>query len=226
MTEHRPDEATPAAPESATAPASQARSTPDGDIRRTLYMAAAYVLRYPDDALRQVLPEIASSLRALGDLAPAGLLLQTARTLAERDPFELAAQYVATFDLDEPAALYLTAHEFGDSRQRGPALLALRQMLRAGGFAPVDGELPDYLPLLLEFLAHVPADGDTDGLEQRLAAVSDRIRRRLTQDSCYEPVFRALLVLLPAIPPGDDDSRFPQREHADTGVMPYPLRYE
>ena len=217
MTEHRgPDDGGPARPE----------IVPVGDARRILFMAAAYLLRYPDDALRRVLPEVAGSLHALADAAPAAMLVRAAEALAAGDPFELAARYVATFDLREPTALHLTAHEFGDSRRRGPALVELRQTLRAGGFEPVGGELPDYLPLLLEFLAHTPEDGDTGDLERRLAAVCGRIRGHLPPESLYAPVFGALLALLPEIPLGDEASRFPGRERADTGTMPYPLRYE
>ena len=70
-----------------------------------------------------------------------------------RAPEELRRAYVETFDFTRRNSLYLTYHVHGDRRQRGVALLRLKQAYRAAGLELLDGELPDYLPVMLEFAA-------------------------------------------------------------------------
>lgn len=207
------------------------------DTRRAVFLAASRLLSYPDRVAWTLLPEIAAFLRELpesgatdcADAAP--LLARVAERLRTDcgDDAERQARYVATFDFHEPASLYLTAHELGDSRRRGQALIELRALLRTAGFEETGDELPDYLPLLLEFLAHAPADTPEDAvraLEQRLASVCARIQEHLDASSPYRDVFVALLTTLPEPAEADPEKRFAKREKADTGEMPYPLHYD
>lgn len=69
---------------------------------------------------------------------------------------ELQGDFVRTFDHNAAACLYLTTHVYGDSPLQGRALAALLELYRDGGCEPVPGELPDYLPMMLEFLAVAP----------------------------------------------------------------------
>ena len=73
-------------------------------------------------------------------------------------PAEVAQHYVETFDLRRRCALYLTYYRHGDTRRRGMAMLEFKAAYRAAGFEPLteDGELPDYLPLVLDFAALHP----------------------------------------------------------------------
>ena len=76
-------------------------------------------------------------------------------------PAEVARHYVETFDLRRRCALYLTYYRHGDTRRRGMAMLEFKAAYRAAGFEPLteDGELPDYLPLVLDFAAlHPPGE--------------------------------------------------------------------
>ena len=209
----------------------------EDEVRRAVFVAAARLLAYPDRPLWALLPEIEAYLHGLPAGGPLAALVTVAERLSKSDPAELEARYVATFDFNESTALYLTAHELGDSRHRGQALVELRSLLRAAGFEEATEELPDYLPLLLEFLAHAPAvlvapkgPADAplplDALGQRLAAVCERIAAHLDVDNPYRDVFVALREVLPAPAESNRERRFPQREQADTGEMPYPLRYD
>jgi nitrate reductase delta subunit len=74
-------------------------------------------------------------------------------------PIEVQRRYVADFDLSGPSSLYLTYHRYGDDRQRGRALIALRRLLREAGWELEHWELPDYLPLLVELAAVDPEVG-------------------------------------------------------------------
>ncbi len=205
------------------------------DPRSGVFVAAARLLAYPDEALAALLPEIGAYLRTLPASETVSALVGVAERLRAMSVVELEALYVATFDFDESAALYLTAHELGDSRRRGQALIELRKLLRAAGFEQTTAELPDYLPLLLEFLAQAPAapspppagvEDPLDGLERRLAAVCERIAGRMAAENPYREVFVALRSLLPTPEEANPESRFSQREQADTGEMPYPLHYD
>ena len=77
-------------------------------------------------------------------------------------PAEVAQHYVETFDLRRRCALYLTYYRHGDTRRRGMAMLEFKAAYRAAGFEPLTrdgeagGELPDYLPLVLDFAALHP----------------------------------------------------------------------
>ena len=97
--------------------------------------------------------------------------------LAERQ-----RRYVETFDLDRRTSLHLTWYLHGDTRKRGLALLRLKRLYAAAGL-PLDAEeLPDYLPLLLEFAALAPAGyGETLLLELRLPLELLRLRLAETQ---------------------------------------------
>lgn len=195
------------------------------DSARMAYKAAAFLLGYPHAAFWSLLPEIEASLRQESDSPPLAILAEAASALCQTGEVALAPLYVATFDFNESASLYLTAHELGDSRRRGSALLELRHMLRAAGFEPSLPELPDYLPLLLEFLACAPADVTTGDLARRMAVVCAHIHAKLAADNPYQPIFAALLAALPPVEQTAVDTPFPLREGADTGEMPYPLRY-
>jgi nitrate reductase delta subunit len=104
------------------------------------------LLQYPSDEL----------VAARAELAAEGGGDGTRRFLewfAGRSPAELRRTYVETFDFTRRNSLYLTYHVHGDRRQRGIALLRLKQRYRAAGLDLLDGELPDYLPVMLEFAA-------------------------------------------------------------------------
>ena len=73
---------------------------------------------------------------------------------------ELQRLYVEAFDFSKQCSLRLTYHVHGDRRQRGMALLRLKGAYRAVGLEPPGTELPDYLPLMLEFATLAPAGGD------------------------------------------------------------------
>ncbi|MDP3141382.1 MAG: nitrate reductase molybdenum cofactor assembly chaperone, partial [Methylotenera sp.] len=68
---------------------------------------------------------------------------------------ELQADYVQTFDMTAEHSLHLTHHLFGDDKNRGPALIDLGELYKDYGVEVVTNELPDYLPLVLEFAAYM-----------------------------------------------------------------------
>jgi nitrate reductase delta subunit len=115
-------------------------------------------------------------------------------------PHEVAQHYVETFDLRRRSALYLTYYRHGDTRRRGMALLAFKTAYRAAGLVPVEGdgaELPDYLPVVLDFAAVAPGGVD---LLRRHRADLELLRRALHETGTpYARVVDAVCAQLPRL---------------------------
>ena len=109
------------------------------------------LLQYPTE-------ELLAARTALADEARGGPVRRFLAWWCAREPAELRRAYVETFDFTRCNSLYLTYHVHGDRRQRGIALLRLKQRYAAAGLDLLDGELPDYLPVMLEFAALAPED--------------------------------------------------------------------
>lgn len=201
-----------------------------GEMKCAVLMACARLLMYPDTSgLQPELREVKEGLLNLGFRESSAVITTLDRVLS-RDPLELAEEYVSTFDLSEGTTLHLTAHEFGDSRERGPALLQLAQMYRVVGLAPYDDQLSDYLPQLLEMLVVAIDDGaDTDlrdELESRVAKACRKIRNQLG-DGVYRDVFAVLVETLSTSDADDGQVPLPVPSDEEEGKnMPYPLHYE
>lgn len=119
------------------------------DATRVRHQVASYCLHYPDDVLRERMPLLRACLEETPDPGLAVLLDHLDRTT----PVEAARHYVEVFDTNADRSLHLTWYTDGDTRRRGGSLAALKQEYRRHGYLPADGELPDYLPVLLEFAA-------------------------------------------------------------------------
>jgi nitrate reductase delta subunit len=117
----------------------------------------AWLLRYPDAGLRAVLAELQQALHEDGALE-AGRLAELDALVARLDGGGLRAEaeYVELFDRSRRTALHLFEHVHGDSRDRGPAMVDLAQTYERAGLLLAPGELPDYLPVVLEFASTQP----------------------------------------------------------------------
>ena len=113
---------------------------------------ASVLLRYPDDALFADLSTLDAACATLPP-APAAALGRFLAHARAAGPDALREHYVATFDLRRKFCLYLSYYLNGDTRRRGAALVGFKDVYRRAGFVPADGELPDYLPTVLEFAA-------------------------------------------------------------------------
>lgn len=115
------------------------------------------LLDYPRDELWEHGPEL---LAACDDpaLAPARQrqLRGFVQVLLDSDPLDAQARWLGSFDRGRSMSLLLFEHIHGESRDRGQAMVDLVDTYRRNGFELDARELPDYLPLLLEFLAHRP----------------------------------------------------------------------
>ena len=108
-----------------------------------------------------------------------------------------AQHYVETFDLRRRCALYLTYYRYGDTRKRGMAMVAFKTAYRDAGFIPSEDELPDYLPMVLDFAALT--DRGRRLLRSRRADL-ELLRRALAKaESPYADVVVAVCAQLPRL---------------------------
>jgi len=118
----------------------------------------ARLLSYPDAALRAHLDELRQALRHEAALQPARLAEVEALidSIAAQSAIDAEADYVQLFDSGRRTSLHLFEHVHGDSRDRGPAMIDLAQTFEAAGLYLGEGEMPDHLPVVLEYASTQP----------------------------------------------------------------------
>jgi nitrate reductase molybdenum cofactor assembly chaperone NarJ/NarW len=130
------------------------------------YKLLSVLLRYPDERLVAARDELAAAVAALPRSPEKPPLERFLAHLARATPRELEQGYVETFDLRRRTSLYLTYYLHGDTRKRGMSLLRLKRLYAAAGLELAREELPDYLPLVLEFAALAPEGAGETVLRQ------------------------------------------------------------
>ncbi|MFI8093318.1 nitrate reductase molybdenum cofactor assembly chaperone [Streptomyces sp. NPDC086080] len=205
------------------------RTTPltpeEAEQRALLLRLMSLLLQYPDAELAAARRVIASTVEALPASPAAGHLAEFTAWFTGQDPDTLERHYVETFDLRRRSGLYLTYYLHGDTRRRGMALLTLAQRYRAAGWDTDGSELPDHLPVVLEFAALTgPGKGEAP-LRQHRRGI-ELIHHALTDaDSPYRHVLAALIELLPPATAADQRAvaelaaQGPPNE--DVGLDPY-----
>lgn len=163
---------------------------------RTL-KAISLILSYPTLELQHAMPEIGGVLASDTRLTAAArrALRPLVEDLAGRDIYDLQEVFVMLFDRSRTLSLNLFEHVHGESRDRGGAMVSLVETYREGGFDPVTSELPDHLPVLLEFLSTRPAAEARETLADA-AHIFEALNTRLVRrESPYGAIFESLLQL-------------------------------
>ncbi len=122
------------------------------------FKGLSFSLSCPTRALQHAVPEIGGVLASDTRLTAAArrALRPLMEALSGGDIYDLQERYVGLFDRSRTLSLNLIEHVYGESRDRGGAMVSLVEMYRDAGFDPVTSELPDHLPMLLEILATRP----------------------------------------------------------------------
>jgi nitrate reductase delta subunit len=173
-----------------------------------IFKALSALLTYPTPDLQKATGEIGRTI-ASETLLPARLrdpLHELISEIASGDLYDLQERYVLLFDRTRSLSLHLFEHVHGESRDRGQAMIDLMNLYGRNGLLVGAAELPDFLPLFLEFLSTRPRAEACDLLGQPvhiLSALAERLRKRR---SAYEGVFRALVALAATKPKGEDVS--------------------
>lgn len=161
------------------------------------FRVLAHLLAYPQMELHQHIDELKSVLveEAFLKGKPLRNLLTFMDEFAASDLILLQEQYVELFDRGRAHCLHLFEHVHGESRFRGQAMIDLADRYAAKGLAIGTGELPDYLPLMLEFVSISTADEGLPLLQQAapvIATIGEKLNR---QKSGYGAVMVAIVAL-------------------------------
>jgi len=162
-------------------------------MQKTLKTLSA-LLTYPTEELQAGAPALKAALEAEGVIPRAtrdglGRLLDE---IAAADIYDMQERYVLLFDRTRSLSLHLFEHVHGQSRDRGQAMVDLAALYEKHGLAPSTSELPDFIPLFLEFLSAIPEREARQTLSEAVhifVALRQRLEKRT---SSYADVFAAL----------------------------------
>ena len=175
---------------------------------RVVHQVCAWALGYPDE---QMLGQLPLLRRALGE-QPAGEAVSRLQSALDRleagDAEQLRTAYVELFDLHRTQTLYLSYWTDGDTRRRGETLAGFKQRYRDSGFlVDLGGELPDYLPMVLEYAAMADPVRGVELLQEYRASLElirlALLERPTDQAGAYADVLTALCATLPGDSPAD-----------------------
>ncbi|EDX81003.1 MULTISPECIES: nitrate reductase molybdenum cofactor assembly chaperone [Brevundimonas] len=169
------------------------------------YRALALLLTYPTADIQTAAPAIMAAIRSEGLVPPpiVSALDKLARKLEHEDLYELQEGFVHLFDRTRSLSLNLYEHIHGESRDRGQAMAALIELYGSYGLELTANELPDHLPVFLDFLSTLPDEDAASLLGEGahvLAALAERLHKR---ESPYRAVFGALAAMTGAVPDSD-----------------------
>ncbi|OLY46309.1 respiratory nitrate reductase chaperone NarJ [Bartonella apis] len=152
------------------------------------------LLSYPEEELQQSGNLIRATLDQLSDLDAAEIvgLKSLVSAISDRDIYEVQEDYVLLFDRTRSLSLHLFEHVYGENRDRGQAMVDLKDMYDQAGFEIDVHEMPDYLPMFLEFLS-TRSDEEARHLLGETLHIISAIRQRLQKrGSVYAAAFVAL----------------------------------
>lgn len=162
-----------------------------------VFKAMSALLSYPTAELREALPEIRDEIGASPLVAARehGALLELIEEIGAGDLLAAEERYVDLFDRGRALSLHLFEHLHGESRDRGEAMVDLKRLYEGAGFELSAHELPDYLPVVLEYMSVIPLD-DARAMLADCAHILTTIGRSLiARQSRYAAVIQALLVI-------------------------------
>jgi nitrate reductase delta subunit len=174
----------------------------DPSVRSGAYLAISRLLSYPDADLVQDEPLLRLFSEQLPP-EPRNELHLFLDNLRDKQLLQLQQEYVAAFDLKRRCCLYLSYYLNGDTRRRGMALWRFQETYRMAGYTAASGELPDYLPVLLEFAA-----GGSNEEQAALALLDEHLEGITVLQAAlakfgvaHQHVVGALLAMLPKLSP-------------------------
>ncbi|HLI14392.1 MAG TPA: nitrate reductase molybdenum cofactor assembly chaperone [Alphaproteobacteria bacterium] len=188
--------------------------------------ALSALLSYPRPELRAALPEIAATVRSsqLLKLDDREAVLRLIDLLVAMDALQAEERYVELFDRGRATSLHLFEHVHGDARDRGTAMVELKAIYERAGFQLTANELPDYLPVVLEYLSCrdlAEAREMLSDCANILRAIGETLMQR---GSCYSAIFQALLVVAgePGLDTKKASRRATEREDLDSDWFEQP----
>lgn len=162
-------------------------------MRHTL-LILSHLLRYPTEGLQQAAPELLATLELDGVLESGqiGQLEPLIAAIVDEELLDLQERYVGLFDRGRAISLHLFEHVHGESRDRGQAMVELRSRYMAQGLEITANELPDYLPMFLEYLSCLPLPQVLEELARPGLIIEALAERLAERDALYAAPMRIL----------------------------------
>ncbi|WP_407147125.1 nitrate reductase molybdenum cofactor assembly chaperone [Bradyrhizobium sp. ORS 86] len=162
-----------------------------------LFRAFSALLSYPTPEMRAALPEIAGVVRGSKLVAARERqeLLDLIGEIGAGEQLAAEERYVDLFDRGRALSLHLFEHLHGESRDRGSAMVELKQIYAAAGYDLAASELPDYLPVLLEYLSCRDIAEAREMLGDCAYILNSIARSLIGRRSRYAAVLQALIVI-------------------------------
>jgi len=182
-----------------------------------IFKAFSALLSYPSEEMRQALPEVAKIVCTSPIVAARerDALLALIDEIGEGSLLASEERYVDLFDRGRALSLHLFEHLHGDGRDRGASMVELKALYGAAGFELTASELPDYLPVVLEYLSLRDMAEARELLADCAAILASICRSLLARQSQYAAVIQALLVIA-GEKPIDAAKVKPVRERTET----------
>ena len=185
---------------------------------RVVYQVASWCLDYPTAELLERLPLLTSALAEQPDAPEIARLDGLVGHLGSTPLDRLQRAYVDQFDLSRKHALYLSYWTDGDTRRRGEVLGRFKSAYRASGFlVDTHGELPDYLPMVLEFAARADLDAGRELLQAYRPSLE---LLRIALDEKQSPYASALVAVCATLPGESPATRAAVQAMVDAGDPP------
>jgi nitrate reductase delta subunit len=159
-----------------------------------IYKILSVLLEYPKKELPDHWDELNQLINELSDLSSEDRKILSGFTqwASGLSLTKFQAEYVDNFDMTAENSLYLTYHLFDEQdRDRGPALIQLSELYKSTGFEIGDGELPDYLPLILEYVSTMDDKASAQAFLHQTSQAAEIIASNLEKnESPYAPLVR------------------------------------
>ena len=150
------------------------------DEKHYLLKLLSILLQYPDDEFILSLEELKEAVAQIPQVEQRERCVTFLDYLGNNSLIRLQEEYTSTFDLNPSTCLNLTYHKWGDARERGNALVDFHRLYHLTGYEMSTGELPDYLPLVLEYLS-LNRNGEHSSLLGQYCEEMETISSRLQE---------------------------------------------
>lgn len=164
------------------------------DDKQLAYRIASILLDYPEELPK--INDISIEIAKLKNTEIKERLLYVTNYLATKDNADLCREYVETFDFAKDSTLYLTFPKLGDKQERGDSLIEIKDYFAKAELDLNSNELPDYLPLLLEFASLAPNELAELILHKYIDSIELLHSQLVKEDSIYQHVVKSCLILL------------------------------
>lgn len=160
---------------------------------RLLLKIISIALQYPDEEHLQLMESVGEMIHELPDATHRDILLGFLSHLGKTPPIRLQEEYTRIFDLNPHTSLNLTYHRWADKKERGEALAYLKHVYETAGYEFVGRDLPDCLPVLLEFLSICPQESYSwivTEYKGEVSALAERFQGLQSQYGCLFEILR------------------------------------